>query len=181
MDGRGYMILPAGPGDAADLAAVHVRAWRETYPGMLPRAYLQGLSLPIHARRFRARLLRPGPMDVTLCVEGRQGLVGYCEGGPARDGALGEAEVATLYLLQAVKRQGVGRRLLTAAARVLAERGAASLVIWVLSANTPARAFYERLGGALAAEKVGPGPGGVVREVCYRWTDIGVLANRVDG
>ena len=40
-----YAIVPAGPGDAAELALVHVQAWRETYPGVLPAAYLARMSV----------------------------------------------------------------------------------------------------------------------------------------
>ena len=50
------MISPAGPGDAADLANVHVRAWRQTYPGILPQAALSRMSIAAHTRRFRLEL-----------------------------------------------------------------------------------------------------------------------------
>ena len=51
-----YAILPAGPDDAAALARVHVTAWRETYDGILPPGYLDRLSVPLQARRWRRRL-----------------------------------------------------------------------------------------------------------------------------
>ena len=49
-------IVPVGPSDAADLAHVHVKAWRETYRGLLPQGYLDRMSLDAHAQRFGARL-----------------------------------------------------------------------------------------------------------------------------
>ena len=42
-----YVISPAGPGDAADLANVHVRSWRQTYPGILPQAALSRMSIAL--------------------------------------------------------------------------------------------------------------------------------------
>jgi len=51
-----YAISPAGPADAADLAAVHVRSWRETYRGLLPQAALERMSVRAHARRFQHEL-----------------------------------------------------------------------------------------------------------------------------
>ena len=80
---RTFAIIPAGPSDAAELARVHVQAWRETYPGILPRAYLERMSAPLHARRWRARLMRMN--EITLAAEGPEGLVGYASGQDGRD------------------------------------------------------------------------------------------------
>lgn len=173
----GFVVFPAGPADAAELAQVHVSAWRETYRGLLPDAYLARMSEPAHARRFGRRLLQPGPDDVTLAVADRRGLVGYAEAGPSRRRAPGEAEVATLYLLRSAQGLGLGRTLLGSTARALASRGARSLVISVLRDNIPARRFYERLGGRPEPTRMEPGPGGgLLAEVAYWWPDITTLS-----
>jgi ribosomal protein S18 acetylase RimI-like enzyme len=169
-----YAIVPAGPGDAADLARVHVRAWRETYPGMLPQVYLDRMSVAVHARRWRRRLMEG--TEITLAAETPQGLVAYCSGDWTRDGARpGEAEISTLYVVKAAQRVGLGKRLLIAVARALAARGATSLVIWVLRDNVKARGFYEALGGACSRERDEPIGGGIVASVAYRWTDLKAL------
>ncbi len=172
----GFLVFPAGPADAEDLARVHVAAWRESYRGLLPDGFLARMSEPAHARRF-ARLLRAPPKDaVTLVVADRGGIVGYAEGGPSRSGAAGEAEIATLYLLRAAQGRGLGRRLLEGAARAMAANGAASLAISVLRDNLTARGFYEHLGGVADPPRRERGPGGaLVQEVTYRWADIGSL------
>jgi len=174
---RHYLVFPAGPADAEDLARVHVAAWRETYRGLLPDAYLARLSEQGHARRFLRALIRPGPDEVTLAAADRGGLVGYAQGGPSRRGAPGEAEVATLYLVRAAQGVGLGRRLLADMARALAGRGARSLVISVLRENAAARGFYEHLGGEPEPPRAEPGPGGrLLYEVAYRWPDIGRIS-----
>lgn len=167
-----YVVLPAGPADAASLAQVHVTAWRETYGGMLPEPFLARMSVEAHARRFARALTRPGPHDVTLAALNPQGVFGYVAGGPSRAGVAGEAEIETLYLLRAAQGRGVGRRLLTDAARALAAHGAQSLMISVLAQNAPARAFYERLGGVADDPREEAGFGGRVWEVAYRWPDL---------
>lgn len=173
----GFVVFPAGPVDAEALARVHVAAWRETYRGLLPDAYLARMSEPGHARRFVRRLVQPGPDDVTLAVADRQGIVGYAEGGPSRRKVLGEAEVATLYLLRSAQGRGLGRQLLRATASTLAAHGARSLVISVLRDNIPARRFYEHLGGRPEAARMEMGPGGaMLPEVAYWWQDISDLA-----
>jgi ribosomal protein S18 acetylase RimI-like enzyme len=169
-----YAISPAGPGDAVDLARVHVEAWRETYPGLLPQVYLDRMSVASHARRWRFRLMNGA--EVTLAAETPEGLVGYCSGDWTRGGARpGEAEIATLYVLRRAQRAGLGRRLLTGTARALAARGASSLVIWVLRDNAGARRFYEALGGVCERERDEPIAGGLVTSVAYRWSDIEAL------
>lgn len=177
--GLAIAIVPAGPSDAAELARVHVQSWRETYADILPRAYLHRMSTPLHARRWRARLLRMN--EITLAAEGPDGLVGYVSGQWARDGAgssAGQGEITTLYVLRSEQGAGVGRALMVAAARTLADRGARSLVVWVLTENLKARGFYERLGGVAQETRGESVAGGVVPSVAYRWADIGVLARR---
>jgi ribosomal protein S18 acetylase RimI-like enzyme len=162
-----YAISPAGPGDASDLARVHVQAWRETYPGILPKAYLDSMSAARHARLWRRRLMSTD--EVTLAAEGVEGLVGYCSGGVWRGREDGFSEITTLYVLRSAQEVGLGRRLLTDTARVLAARGAVSLIIWVLRDNTRARGFYEHLGGRLDAARGETVGGRIVPAVAYRW------------
>ncbi|MDP3175969.1 MAG: GNAT family N-acetyltransferase [Phenylobacterium sp.] len=171
----GFVIFPAGPSDAEDLAAVHVRAWRETYPGMLPEAYLSRLSVPVHARRWRFALKQAEPTELTLAAADRSGLVGYAGVGSSRRAIDGEAEIHTLYLLRAAQGFGLGRRLVADAARLMAARGFGSMRISTLSDNRRARSFYEHLGGAVQAERPEAGPGGVMFETAYLWPRIGAL------
>ena len=170
-------IVPAGPGDAADLARVHVKSWRETYPGLLPQAYLSAMRPQVHARRFYRALMRAKPGEVTLIAEGAEGAVGYAAGTLLTGQARGaDAEVHTLYVLRAAQGAGLGRALLAASARVFAAEGAKSLMLFVLSGNRKARGFYEHLGGEAFAEVASNGWGEGLMETAYRWPDIGALA-----
>src|ERR1700741_712099 len=170
-----YLVMPAGPADAEALAHVHVTAWRETYQGLLPDAFLARMSETNHTRRFRHELTHPRKDELTLAAVNRFGLFGYVAGGPSRSFAEGEAEIATLYLLRTAQGRGVGRRLPTAAARVLAPQGARTLMISVLAENAHACGFYEPLGGRADPPRREPGPGGsAILEGTYRWAEIGI-------
>ena len=172
-----YAISPAGPADAAELARVHVRSWRETYPGLLPQMALNRMNANAHARRFRHELTRAKAGQVTLIAEGADGAVGYVSGALLTgDGRAADAEVFTLYVVRAAQHVGVGRALLAGAARVLQAEGAKSLMLFVLTRNDPARRFYERLGGEAFAEAASHGWGEGLTETAYRWRDIGALA-----
>jgi ribosomal protein S18 acetylase RimI-like enzyme len=169
------LILPAGPGDAEELARVHVRSWRETYRGLLPDAYLARMSEVTFTRRFHHALTHAAPNEVTLAVAGRHGLFGYAQGGPSRAGVEAEAEIATLYLLRQAQGIGAGKRLMAGMARAMQAQGARSLAHSVLRDNVRARGFYEHLGGAAEPARPERGPGGVHHEVTYRWPDIATL------
>ena len=121
--------------------------------------------------------MQDAPGRATLLAEGEAGAVGYASGAVlAGDGRTADAEVETLYVQRTAQRVGVGRSLLTACARVLRAEGAASLMLFVLTRNEPARRFYERLGGEAFAEVASHGWGEGLTETAYRWPDIAALA-----
>jgi ribosomal protein S18 acetylase RimI-like enzyme len=168
-----FAIAPAGPADAAELARVHVGSWRETYPGLLPQAYLNRMRPQAHARRFHQSLMRQKAGEVTLIAEGADGAVGYVAGVKLKgDGRGADAEVHTLYVLRAAQKAGLGRALLVACARVFEAEGAKSLMLFVLSGNRRARGFYEHLGGEAFAEVPSSGWGEGLMETAYRWPNI---------
>ena len=170
-----HVIFPAGPDDALALAETHVGAWRETYLGMIADSYLDRMNLAAHARRFHGQLIARDEHSLTLAAAGRDGIVAYVGGGPSRIRRRGEAEIHTLYVRRRAQGRGLGRRLLIAAATAFADMGATALLISTLRDNGPARRFYEHLGGHAQSPRQEPGPGGLVYEVSYVWTDIKTL------
>ena len=98
---------------------------------------------------------------------------------PAGDDPSGwVAEIAALYVAPNRHGRGIGRRLLTAAAGELLDRGFRALQIGVLAANLPARGFYEATGGTRIGEREFDEEGESLLEVVYGWPDISTLAPR---
>ena len=103
-------------------------------------------------------------------------VVGLAMGGPERTGhPLYTGEIYVLYLLPAFQRQGLGRRLVRAVAHHLASHHMRGLLIRVLRANAPARAFYESLGGQLVLQEQIEEDGVVLDQVAYGWPDLNDL------
>ena len=179
-------IRRARPTDAAAIGAVHVAAWRSTYPGILPDDYLARLSVPRQAGHYE-RAIRSGvgvhvatASGLDLGPEGGSPrVVGFATSGPARSPAaaeaLGEGEIETLYVLDDWRDRGIGRRLMRAAVGHLAAAGCASVFLWVLRDN-PSRWFYTRLGGKPAAEAIIQVGGQGVPQTAYVWSPIDKLA-----
>ncbi|MBX9701138.1 MAG: GNAT family N-acetyltransferase [Acetobacteraceae bacterium] len=180
-------IRRARPADAAAIAAVHVATWRSAYAGVLPEAYLAGLSPMRHANGYQQAItdrrdghaifvaVASGP-DAPPGADGREGgvVVGFASGGRSRRPGLGQGEVETLYLLEDYRERGVGRRLMRAMAAHLAAVGCRSVVLWVLEAN-PTRWFYLRLGGRAVARERICFAGQMLDQLAFAWDPIDTL------
>ncbi len=161
------LVRPARPDDAAGIAAVHVPAWQGAYAGILPQAYLAGMSRGRQAAYYHARILAgPG-----VFVAAAPGVIGFATAARPRTRGLGDGEIETLYVLDDWREQGVGRGLLRAAARHLHDAGCGSAFLWVLRDN-PSRWFYERMGGRAAMESDVRVAGTAVPQVAFVWDPI---------
>ena len=78
-------------------------------------------------------------------------------------------------MLPAWRRRGIGRLLLTRAAAELVSLGFSRLHIGVLTANQPARAFYEAMGGREVGQRTFDEDGFPLPETVYAWPDLAGL------
>ncbi len=165
------------PADAAAIGAVHVAAWRSTYPGILPDTYLSGLSVARQAAHYDAAIRAGAGVYVVaasgLDVPAGSGsrIVGFTTVGRARTAGLGEGEIETLYVLDDWRERGLGRRLMRAAGSHLLAGGCRSAFLWVLTDN-PSRWFYQRIGGRPVAEGSVQVAGTKLKQTAYAWDPI---------
>lgn len=149
--------------------------WQGGYRGLMPQAYLDGLD-PGGARLDRwTRSLQAADWSAggTLVVTGAdEELAGFAGLGGTRDGdddAERVGEISTIYLTPDSWGQGLGRALMSAALRQLADLGYAEVTLWVLDTNVRARRFYAAAGfthdGAVKVDESHDFP---LRELRYR-------------
>ena len=135
------MIRPAVLSDAPMLARIHVQAWAETYPGLLPAAEIARLTYEIRLDQW-VNQINAGLTRVLLIPD-----LGFVQFGLQRSNEWAELgyteELFALYLLQSAKGQGLGRALLAAG------RTQAAFTALVFDGNTRACRFYERTGAHL--------------------------------
>lgn len=168
-------VRPARPGDAPEIANVHVHSWRETYKGLMTDAFLD--DLPLFYRRRLAMwdgLLKDGGRGVYVAESEKHGIVGFASVGPARDDAYAKSgELTTIYLLRKYHRRGLGGALLRAGFAQLEAEGFATAYCWVLSNNDTVD-FYRRLGAAVLrdTEKVKDVGGAQLPHVVCFWHDV---------
>jgi GNAT superfamily N-acetyltransferase len=168
---------PATASDAGAIAALHASSWRENYRGAFLDAFLDG-DLPAERLAvWSERLARPPANQlVQLAVDGGS-LVGFVCAYGAHDPQWGSL-IDNLHVARVAMRTGVGSSLMRQAGAWL-EREHADLGVYllVLAVNTPARRFYERLGGRSAEEFMNETHGGaMVRSCRYVWARPSLLA-----
>jgi ribosomal protein S18 acetylase RimI-like enzyme len=167
-------IRDGGEADTEGIARVHVQGWRESYAEFLAPEALAGLSVEERIAMWRSVFAKPDPRARLLVAETPEGeIVGFVRGGPVGPkgaGLLGtETEIFAIYLLDKVKRQGIGRRLLAGVLEHLAAQGFRRAGLWVLRDNHAARRFYEALGGRAGPEQSFDLLGQRVTEIVYRF------------
>jgi ribosomal protein S18 acetylase RimI-like enzyme len=137
-------IRPATVADADAIAALHAASWRSAYRGILKDDTL-GPALDGERRtHWRRKLAAMVPADAVLIVDGQGFIAAWARGDPGFG-----AYIDNLHVHPERRSAGLGRRLLGAAMRRVADRGEARAYLWVFDGNTRAIDFYRRLGGEI--------------------------------
>lgn len=144
-------VRAATVADSAAIAGVHVRSWRDAYPGIVPDEVLAGLDVDTRARDHAARIAGAEPNGwATLVATDGDDVVGFAQCGPYRIDRHtvepGVGEVYAIYVDPPALGTGVGAALMSASLGWAAGRTFSGVRLWVLRDNTRARAFYERFG-----------------------------------
>jgi RimJ/RimL family protein N-acetyltransferase len=164
------VVRRAVPEDAASLAAVEALSWRAAYQGLMPDAFLDGLSQEQMTTDWHRNLLKHGlrGRKRVLVAVADADEIGFVRVGLGED----EGEIGLVYLLYVLPEywgRGVGKVLMRAAMDELQELGMREAILWVLHDNQRARAFYERLGWRQDGRTRTDDYGGVELEaLCYR-------------
>ena len=171
------VVRLAQPADAAAIAQLRIDAWRATYRGIIPDAYLDAMSLSDSAA-FWERILASGSTHASVFVASEgDAIVGFAAANRREPPKLGfDGEISAIYLAADRKRRGTGRRLVAAIAAAQRERGTTGLITWVIAKNREARAFYEALGGELLVEQPFQWDGLDLVEAGYGFRDLDALA-----
>lgn len=144
--------------EAEAIAHLHIACWREAYEGIVPADALAAADLSARTEKWR-RNLTDG--SFALAAFDDETPVAFILARPNDDPAIpgADGQIAALYVLASHHRLKLGTKLMAAAARWWMARGGQSLGLGVLTDNSRAVAFYDRMGGR------------VVKRGIYRWDD----------
>lgn len=138
----GVTLAAGGAADLGDIARFQTRAWQSSYRGLLPREYLDSLSVDAAESEWR-NYLEAGSRTIAVARLSAD-IVGVVSWGPADFPADGipDLELKSIYLDEAVKGTGLGTALLETAL------GGRSAQLWMFEGNARAEAFYRKNGFA---------------------------------
>jgi GNAT superfamily N-acetyltransferase len=142
----------AWAGDAAAIAAVQVRCWRQRYAGLLAEEELAAMDADAFAQRWAQQLERPGDARNRVLVALERNTVrGYAVLVPSPDpdaDPVAEAELVELVLDPDHTGAGHGSRLLQAAADTLRADRFSTALTWTRTTEDALRAFLTGAGWA---------------------------------
>ena len=136
-----FTLREPTPEDAAEIAAVHVRAWQETYAGLVPERFFGDGALKARQTLWTRLLGEPATRKKVRVAEANGSVIGFAgTGQPTEDAPARERALHMIYVLRQHHGTGAGQALLDAVLCALPAQ------LWVAEANPRAIRFYERNG-----------------------------------
>lgn len=162
--------------EARTIAQFMLHSWRDAFADFVPEEVLAKETLDGVGAHWQQHLANPARN--ILAAYDNQMLVGIILYGRCEPRHVQQADghITSLYVDQRVHGQGIGKQLLTRAAREWLMCGGQSLSVGVLRDNLKARAFYEATGATLHSEGVFRWHGYDLAELIYHYADLKSLA-----
>jgi ribosomal protein S18 acetylase RimI-like enzyme len=127
-------------------AVARVASWRAAFTGLVPQDFLDSMDPAVIAASWSESIAVGRSRFYVAATEA--GIVGYAGVGPERDPQAppNTGELYALFVHPDWWGSGAARQLTDAAVADLHANGCDEVWLWVLEANTRARAFYARYG-----------------------------------
>lgn len=171
----------ASADDADSIAALHAESWRSAYRGMVPDDYLDHDVFDDRAQVWRERFDGSGahPETLTILAELGGALAGFAHSIIDDDPEYGTL-LDNLHVRPDIKRLGIGKRLVVETAGwIEARNNKNGLHLWVFEANTPARSFYDALGGRVVDKDISHTGGSSEPTLRYYWPSLALLSRNL--
>jgi ribosomal protein S18 acetylase RimI-like enzyme len=165
--------------DAEEIAALHTDSWRRTYRGMMSDEFLDGGALENRRRVWRERLGTHNAEQLVVVADAGGRIAGFICVYARRDERSG-AYIDNLHVAHDWQGRGLGHALMRSAAEWVCDtQPAVGVYLFVMEANAPARAFYDRLGAQNVELVMLTDPAGGSAPNCrYVWPDPRELVRR---
>lgn len=163
--------------DAAEIGRIHVEATHSAYSGIYTDEYLAALSADERACRWtqegKGHLAGNDPTVAVFVAFCDSKMVGFADIGSADESVSSKcAELYAIYLDPAHIGKGIGKALFRTCVEYAKDHGFKAMTAQVLSRNSLARAFYERMQGepVPSTEKLMAIGGTEEKVIAYRWS-----------
>ncbi|MGI4851110.1 MAG: GNAT family N-acetyltransferase [Janthinobacterium lividum] len=158
--------------DAENIAKIHVQAWHESYLGLIDINYINSITFEDRLR-LRQQIFLTKNFQSKCFVACWQGhIIGFSDVGPSRESSNIKGEIYSLYLLQAYKKQGIGREMMKNIRTHFIQENLYPFMVWVLKENKVARRFYENQGGVEHGYEMSKMGDSSYPEICYKFESV---------
>ena len=141
--------------DAEAIAKVHMKAWKESYVGLIEQEYLDAISFNDRLTLRKKILTTNIHGFFNLVVLHNEEIIGFCDAGPCSSKSIGyKGEIYAIYLLNEYKHSGIGSELIQKTKEHLLEQQMTPFIVWTLADNKKACQFYKKHGGIIFDKKV---------------------------
>lgn len=140
------LIRHATLADAERMGFINASSWRTTYTGLIDERAFEKMTHEVMVAKWTRIITNYATTSSFAFVAEINGeIVGYVSCGPNRhpDQSQFEWELLALYLLKEHQGKGIGKVLFSEAVKEMLRLDVKSMVLYVLSSNTPSRKFYE--------------------------------------
>lgn len=155
-----YVIRKCTSDDAKERGTVHYQSWQETYRGLMPDEFLDGLD-----QKELIQRAKDSPDNSFVAVVDNK-IIGFCSYlSECRDfvSIKPSSEIVALYVLKSHQGFGIGKELVKSVINELSNK---NLVLYVLDGNNQAINFYKHLGFSFTDISMEQQiPGGVIKEL----------------
>ena len=171
------LIQEATLDDCRAIAQLHATSWHSVYRGAFSESYLSGDVFADRSQLWKARLTAPPGNQHILLARDETDILGFAclfrDENPAWGSFLNN-----LHVSPGMRRSGIGRSLLHAAALTCLEHGGdGGLYLWVLQSNHEAQDFYRHFGARNVEEDVWIAFGGTEAPIFrFFWPNLKTLA-----
>lgn len=149
-----YVIRKKERKDCADVAHVVTVAWNETYKGIVPDEFLNGLYFNEEQRAINSydNFNENDNHQFVLEVDGK--VVGFVNVGSTDEKDYSNCgELHAIYIINGYKGYGHGKELYNAGVNELKSMGYNKMIIGCLVGN-PSNTFYEHIGGKFIKQRI---------------------------
>lgn len=149
-----YIIRKKERKDCADVAHVVTVAWNETYKGIVPDDFLEGLYLNEEERAINSynNFDENDNHQYVLEVDGK--VIGFVNVGSTDEKEYDNCgELHAIYIINGYKDNGYGNKLIKVGIEELKKMGYNKMIIGCLEGN-PSNEFYKHIGGEFIKKRV---------------------------
>lgn len=143
-----FEIITAMSEMAKDIAKVHIKSWQSAYKNIVPRSFLDSLSIENRAKKYKFGKDNEEDVYFYAAKLGNQiiGLLNLCKSRDEDANNIGE--ISAIYLLPDYWGMGYGTKMMMYSLDMLKKWGYEKIIIWVLKDNIRAVNFYKKIGFA---------------------------------